>query len=55
MVRNGDLHRLRLAAFGYALQEVPKRGFRWGEVAGIVLSTVIGGLITGWIIANAGR
>jgi len=46
---------LGLAAFGYALQEAPKRGFRWGEVIGAVLATIIGGLITGWIIANAGR
>jgi len=46
---------LILAAFGQSLYEAPERGFRWGEVVGIVLSTVIGGLIVGWIIANAGR
>jgi len=46
---------LGIASFGYALWEAPERGFRWGEVVGVVLSTVIGGLIVGWIIANAGR
>jgi len=46
---------LGIAAFGYGLWEAPERGFRRGEVIGVVLSTVIGGLITRWIIANAGR
>jgi len=43
------------AVFGWALHEAPEQGFWWGEVVGIALSTVMEGLITGWIIANAGR
>jgi len=46
---------LILVAFGRALWEAPERDFRWGEVIGVVLSAIIGGLITGWLIANAGR
>jgi len=44
-----------LAAFGYLLYELPRRGFRWGEAIAATISVVMGGLFVGWLIANAGR